>query len=107
MVSPLSLYVRSKALTANLQQLSTTSQSLPTAVPPEIIQYIEEGRNPDIYTREFVELVQARNQQLKGKSEAFAQFRDALAREIRGAIPDIADQVDTVVTATTSAEGTG
>lgn len=94
--------LHSKRLTTNLQQLSNTSQSSPTGVPPEIIQYIEEGRNPDIYTREFVELVQAKNQQLKGKSEAFAQFRDALAREIRGAMPEIADDVDKVVEATSA-----
>lgn len=79
---------------------------MPTAVPPEIIQYIEEGRNPDIYTREFVELAQEKNQLLKGKSEAYAQFREALAREIRGAIPDIAEEVDSVVKATTLTEST-
>ena len=62
-------------------------------MPPEIIEYVEEGRNPDIYTREFVELAQSRNQLLKGKADAFAAFRDALAREIQGAMPELSDDV--------------
>jgi len=51
-------------------------------VPPEIIGYVDSGRNPDIYTREFVELVQRGNAYVKGKSEALASFRDALAEEM-------------------------
>ncbi|KAL9639941.1 MAG: hypothetical protein Q9164_000610 [Protoblastenia rupestris] len=69
-------------LTSSLQQLSASSAPLPTAIPPEIIAYIEDGRNPDIYTREFVELVQKSNMYLKGKSEAFREFRNVLAEEI-------------------------
>lgn len=44
---------------------------------------MEDGRNPDIYTREFVELARRGNEALKGKSEAFAAFRDVLAEEVR------------------------
>ncbi|OOF97403.1 hypothetical protein ASPCADRAFT_206235, partial [Aspergillus carbonarius ITEM 5010] len=57
-------------------------------LPPEIIDYVDASRNPDIYTREFVELIQRGNQDLRGKKEAFASFRDVLAREMRGAMPE-------------------
>jgi mediator of RNA polymerase II transcription subunit 10 len=63
----------------------------------EIIQYVENSRNPDIYTREFVELVMRYNQQQKGRSDAYAQFRDILGREMASAIPDIRDDVKKVV----------
>jgi mediator of RNA polymerase II transcription subunit 10 len=66
----------------------------------EIIQYVESARNPDIYTREFVELVMRYNQQLAGRSAALAQFRDILAREIAGAIPEMQEVVAEVVSAT-------
>lgn len=56
-----------------------------TIVPPDILAYIEEGRNPDIYTREFVELVQRANGYLKGKSEAWASFANVLAEEMEKA----------------------
>lgn len=69
-------------------------------MPPEIIDYVDSARNPDIYTREFVELVQRGNQDLKGKREAFAGFRDVLAREMRSAMPECRGEVDRVVTST-------
>ncbi|CEN60006.1 Putative Mediator of RNA polymerase II transcription subunit 10 [Aspergillus calidoustus] len=70
------------------------------ALPPEIIDYVDAARNPDIYTREFVELVQRGNQDLKGKKEAFASFRDVLAREMRGAMPEVRGEVERVIRAT-------
>ncbi|KAL9008191.1 MAG: hypothetical protein Q9173_006658 [Seirophora scorigena] len=73
-----------------------TQQEL-TRIPPEIIDYVDDGRNPDIYTREFVELVQKGNQYLKGKSEAFTGFRDALADEITKAWPDMKKDVESVL----------
>ncbi|GES60791.1 mediator of RNA polymerase II transcription subunit 10 [Aspergillus terreus] len=74
-------------------------------LPPEIIDYVDAARNPDIYTREFVELVQRGNQDLKGKKEAFAGFRDVLAREMRSAMPECRGEVDRVVRATGGGEG--
>ncbi|KAJ6144783.1 Mediator complex subunit Med10 [Penicillium chermesinum] len=77
-------------------------------LPPEIIDYVDAARNPDIYTREFVELVQRGNQDLKGKREAFAEFRDILAREMRSAMPECRGEVDRVLAATGGAvEGEG
>ncbi|KAF4218649.1 hypothetical protein CNMCM8980_007640 [Aspergillus fumigatiaffinis] len=69
-------------------------------LPPEIIDYVDAARNPDIYTREFVELVQRGNQDLKGKKEAFASFRDVLARELRSAMPECRGEVERVLAAT-------
>ncbi|MCJ1427625.1 RNA polymerase II mediator complex subunit [Sticta canariensis] len=81
-------------LSNSLSSLSSTSSTLPTQIPPEIIEYVEDGRNPDIYTREFVELAQKQNQYLKGKSEAFAGFRDVLAQEIVKAMPELKEEVE-------------
>lgn len=73
--------------------MSTTSSALPIQIPPEIIEYVDQSRNPDIYTREFVEIVQKNNQHLKGKSEAFAGFRDILSEEIVKAMPELKTEV--------------
>ena len=62
-----------------------------------MIEYVESGRNPDIYTREFVELVQKNNDHLRGKMLAFRGFRDVLADEISSALPELRDQVERVV----------
>ena len=69
-------------LTSSLQTLSTTAAPLTVSLPPEVIDYVEDGRNPDIYTREFVESAQKLNMLLKGKSEAFCDFTDVLGEEL-------------------------
>ncbi|EGE80138.1 AP2-associated kinase [Blastomyces gilchristii SLH14081] len=109
-----------KSLTLSLSTLSEHSRPDPTAspsepslrindpdpplqsvqLPPEIIDYVDAARNPDIYTREFVELVQRGNQDLKGKAEAFASFRDILAREMASAMPECKGEVERVLRAT-------
>jgi len=91
------LTATSKQLIQNLVQLSQTARRLPTRIPLDIIEYVEQTRNPDIYTREFVELVMRYNQQLKGRTEAFGNFRDILAREMASAIPEIRNDVMQVV----------
>jgi len=66
-------------------------------VPPELVKYVEGGRNPDIYTREFVELVRRGNQLMRGKMHAFATFRDILAEQMAGAMPELKPDVDRVL----------
>lgn len=89
-----------QSLIQNLVLLTRTAPSLPLEIPPDIIRYVEQARNPDIYTREFVELAQAQNQRLRGKSEAFAQLRDILAKEIMTAMPEVRNEVKRVVEST-------
>ena len=91
--------------TYNINDSSINRDDPPIAsiqLPPEIIDYVDAARNPDIYTREFVELVQRGNQDLKGKKEAFASFRDVLATEMRSAMPECRREVDRVVANTTT-----
>ncbi|KAI1777587.1 mediator complex, subunit Med10 [Hypoxylon cercidicola] len=82
-----------------LGSTSSASMVLPQ-VPPELVQYVDNGRNPDIYTREFVELLRRSNQLMRGKQSAFAAFRDVLAAEMDKALPELRDDVATVVAAT-------
>ncbi|KAH7272867.1 RNA polymerase II mediator complex subunit [Fusarium solani] len=93
-------------------EIKTLSQSLRTlhmsasppnnlpSVPPELLEYVEHGRNPDIYTREFVELVRRGNQLMRGKRHAFETFRDTLAENMTTAMPELRDDVAQVVEAT-------
>lgn len=88
-----------------LQQTSAAVAGEPggggaVTLPREVIQYVEDGRNPDIYTREFVELVIKQNQMMKGKRGAFAAFRDVLATRIVIAFPELQEDVARVVDAT-------
>ena len=95
--------LRSKTLSRSLQTLHASASppnTLPS-VPPELLEYVDNGRNPDIYTREFVELVRRYNQIMKGKYLAFSNFRDVLAVQMAAALPELKEDIDRVV------EGTG
>ncbi|KAL8383659.1 hypothetical protein RB595_010725 [Gaeumannomyces hyphopodioides] len=102
----------SKEIVANeLQSLSNTLKQIHTVstanstqlprVPKELIEYVENGRSPDIYTRDFVDVVRRGNQLMRGKLHAYASFRDILAGEMRTALPELRDDVDKVIAATT------
>ncbi|KAF2183217.1 RNA polymeras-like protein II mediator complex subunit 10 [Zopfia rhizophila CBS 207.26] len=89
-------------LVVNLVELSRTAPGVAVDIPPEIIHYVEQSRNPDIFTREFVELSQRMNQMLKGRSLAFAEMRDILARDIVSARVELQDDVRRVIESTGS-----
>lgn len=92
----------SKTLSDSLRTVHSSASppnNLPS-VPPELVEYVEHGRNPDIYTREFVELVRRGNQLMRGKLNAFGTFRDILAENITTAMPELRDDVAQVVEAT-------
>ncbi|CAK1356097.1 Mediator of RNA polymerase II transcription subunit 10 [Cercospora beticola] len=88
-----------KDLLQNLKNLSQKAQLLPTHVPKDIIDYVELARNPDVYTREFVEVVMRHNQEQKGRNEAYGDFHDILAQTIITGIPDMAEDVKKVAAA--------
>lgn len=89
-----------KNLIESLLQLTHAGAQLTVHVPVDLIEFVENARNPDIYTRQFVEEAMRVNQELKGRTEAFADFRDMLGREMMSAIPDIKDQVRQIVIST-------
>lgn len=92
----------SKSLSTSLQNVHVAASPphLLPSVPPELLEYVENGRNPDIYTREFVELVRRGNQLMRGKQSAFASFRDILAEQMSSAMPELREDVAKVLEAT-------
>lgn len=94
-----------KRFVTALGDLSRAGKQINTTIPIDLIEFVENARNPDIYTRQFVEDAMRLNQELKGKSEAFADFRDILAMEMMSAIPDIKDEVHQIVVATNGKVG--
>ncbi|KAF2738705.1 mediator of RNA polymerase II transcription subunit 10 [Polyplosphaeria fusca] len=88
------------SLVQNLVKLARTAPTVQIDLPREVTMYVEGSRNPDIFTREYVEMAQRMNQMLKGRSDAYALLRDCLARDIAGGIPELRGDVKTVVEAT-------
>jgi len=80
---------------ADLKKLSASPNSSINGIelPPEILDYVDGTRNPDVYTREFVELVQRGNAVLNGKQEAFKGFSEVFESELLGAMPGMESNV--------------
>lgn len=89
----------------SVHRTSNTTLSSQIGIPGPLLQYVEDGRNPDIYTREFVELVRRMNQLTRGKVHAFKSFRDVLAHEMDTALPELREDVKVVLEATGGGSG--
>lgn len=66
-------------------------------IPLDVLQYIEDGRNPDVYTREFVEATRKSNQYLRGKMLALKDLRDVLGKKISVEFPELENVVQDIV----------
>lgn len=87
---------------ANVQGLTSKEESPnnpihDVLIAPDIIDYVDDGRNPDIYTRDFVELVQRGNAVLNGRLKAFRDFSAILASKIKTSVPELNDEVDMIM----------
>lgn len=79
-----------------LKQLNDSQGLQDVPIPVDVLRYIEDGRNPDVYTREFVEATKRTNQYLKGKMEAFKNLRDVLGDKIEKEFPELNDIVEDI-----------
>ncbi|EQK99426.1 mediator of RNA polymerase II transcription subunit 10 [Ophiocordyceps sinensis CO18] len=83
-----------------IHTLASSPHSTLPSVPPELLEYVENGRNPDIYTREFVELVRHGNQLIRSKTTAFGAMTDILAGDMSLALPELRGDMARVLEAT-------
>ena len=84
--------------------LSPRASTAGVELPPEILDYVDGGRNPDIFSREFIEIVLRGNWVVNGKKEAFKSFSEILAEELRkskaqGGMGGMNKQVDRIMAA--------
>jgi mediator of RNA polymerase II transcription subunit 10 len=85
-----------------LVKLSRTAPSVSVYIPPEVTGYVEDSRNPDIFTREFVETVQRMNQMLKGRSDALLFLQEQIAWQLGNAMTELKPDIDCAVEASGS-----
>ncbi len=56
-------------------------------VPLEVFDYIDNGRNPQLYTKDCMEKAVAKNEEVKGKIDAYRMFRARLMVELSTVFP--------------------
>ena len=56
-------------------------------VPLEVFDYIDQGRNPQLYTKDCMEKAVAKNEEVKGKIDAYRLFKAKLLEELTRVFP--------------------
>jgi mediator of RNA polymerase II transcription subunit 10 len=57
-------------------------------VPFEVFEYIDQGKNPQLFTKDCMEKALTKNEQLKGKIDAFRKFKAMLLVELSKTFPN-------------------
>lgn len=65
-------------------------------IPIDVISYIEDGRNPDIYSREFVEVTAKSNARIKGRLQGFSKLRDTLGTKLAREFPRLEHNIENI-----------
>ncbi|XP_028317073.1 mediator of RNA polymerase II transcription subunit 10 [Gouania willdenowi] len=74
---------------SGLQDIEKCRQQLHEInVPLEVFDYIDQGRNPQLYTKECLERALARNEQVKGKIDTMTKFKSLLISEVGKVFPE-------------------
>ncbi|XP_070552489.1 mediator of RNA polymerase II transcription subunit 10-like [Ptychodera flava] len=65
-------------------------------VPLEVFEYIDQGKNPQLYTKDCMEKALAKNEQVKGKIDTFRRFKSQLVHELSKMFPEEMDRYKTL-----------
>lgn len=96
------LFYSKQSSNTNLSPQSKSSQSLVTElqeidklknqinevhVPIEVFDYIDSGRNPQLYTKDCIEKALTKNEEVKQKIDAYRKFKANLLVELQKTFP--------------------
>ncbi|OAY64152.1 mediator of RNA polymerase II transcription subunit 10b isoform X2 [Ananas comosus] len=86
--SQLPLLQRLNALVAELDSMQKLAENCNIQVPMEVVNLIDDGKNPDEFTRDVLNSCITKNQITKGKTDAFKSLRKHLLEELEQTFPD-------------------
>ncbi|XP_039046593.1 mediator of RNA polymerase II transcription subunit 10b-like isoform X1 [Hibiscus syriacus] len=86
--SQLPLLQRLNSLVSELDNMAKLSEKCNIQVPMEVLNLIDDGKNPDEFTRDVLNDCIAKNQVTKGKTDAFKSLRKHLLEELEQTFPD-------------------
>ncbi|CAG7833922.1 unnamed protein product [Allacma fusca] len=77
-----------QTIVTGLQEIDRLkSQVQDVHVPLEVFDYIDDGRNPQLYTKDCMEKALSRNEAVRGKIDAYRRFRAQLLVELTNVFP--------------------
>ncbi|KAJ0253267.1 Mediator of RNA polymerase II transcription subunit 10b [Hirschfeldia incana] len=90
--SQLHLLQRLNSLVSELNSMAKLSEKCNIQVPMEVLSLIDDGKNPDEFTRDVINSCVARNQVTKGKTDAFKDLRKHILEELEETFPEEVDK---------------
>ncbi|CAA0825441.1 Mediator of RNA polymerase II transcription subunit 10b [Striga hermonthica] len=87
----LPLLQRMNNLVLELDNMTRLAEKCNIQVPMEVLNLIDDGKNPDEFTRDMLNGCIAKNQITKGKTDTFKSLRKHLLEELEQAFPDEVD----------------
>ncbi|XP_026481779.1 mediator of RNA polymerase II transcription subunit 10 [Ctenocephalides felis] len=57
-------------------------------VPLEVFDYIDQGRNPQLYTKDCIEKALSKNEEVKGKIDTYRKFKANMLVELQRTFPN-------------------
>ncbi|EDV26006.1 Mediator of RNA polymerase II transcription subunit 10 [Trichoplax sp. H2] len=77
-----------RGLITNLREINDMKEKFDDIeVPLEVFSYIDEGRNPELYTKACLDKVVMMNQEMKGKVDAYKNFKTTLCEGLAKVFP--------------------
>lgn len=99
--SQTALIHKTNQMVSQLSSLTANTFTEQFPIPLDVLTYIEDGRNPDIYTREFVEVTAKTNARLKGRMLGFRKLRDVLGDKLTKEFPELQESIEEINQRTT------
>lgn len=79
-------------MVSGLQQLDQMKQNFTNVkIPLELIDCVDEAKNPQIYTKGSILQTREKNEKIYGKVEIYEKFRANLLKELHENLPEVAN----------------
>merc|ERR1712226_662183 len=76
----------------SLQEIDRTKSNFQdVCVPVSVLQYIDQGTNPQLYSKDLMQKALAKNEEVKGKVEVYKKFYNTFSEEMSAAFPEVFD----------------
>ncbi|GAA6004930.1 hypothetical protein JCM11491_002281 [Sporobolomyces phaffii] len=63
-------------------------------IPLEVIASVDQGKNPHLFTKDFIERLSGENMYTNGILSAVSDYRDLLTEQLKDAFPDLSELLD-------------
>jgi len=70
-----------------LKDIDQAKNKVNKNVPVEVLDYIDKGQNPSLYTKKCLDRALQSNEHIKGKLEVLGEFRTELAKQLSQVYP--------------------